>query len=183
MRDAGACSDLLWPKTISSFSAANFAITRPAMHNMIPRSSSTNKWLQSGMLLSPRRSFLHLSQFGSIPQKDSSSDRKYAVIIPITRLTVIIVTFLLNDTLLTHGPCRSGLQYVCPFCLVQACLSTFPLPTPVGSQANIWNREQHYRNRDFSMYWYVQVRTGTYRYRMYNSTDQYIPVCTKYVPE
>ncbi len=30
------------------------------MHKMIPRSSSTNKWLQSGMLLSPRRSFLHL---------------------------------------------------------------------------------------------------------------------------
>jgi hypothetical protein len=44
-----ACSDLLWPKTISSFSAANFAITRPAMHKMIPRSSRTYKWLQSGM--------------------------------------------------------------------------------------------------------------------------------------
>ncbi len=27
-------------------SAANFAITLPAMHKMIPRSSSTNKWFQ-----------------------------------------------------------------------------------------------------------------------------------------
>ncbi len=39
---------------------ANFAITRSAMHKMIPRSSSTNKWLQSGLLLSLRQSFLHL---------------------------------------------------------------------------------------------------------------------------
>ncbi len=55
---------------------------------------------------------------------------------------------------------------------------------------HIWNREQHYRNRVFSTYWFV---TGTYQYvpvrtqykvvqEIYNSTDQYIPVRTEYVP-
>ena len=68
-------------------------------------------------------------------QKDSSRDRKYAVT-PITRVTVIIVTFLPNDTLLARGPCRPGSPYVRPFGPVQACSSTVPHPTPVGSQAN-----------------------------------------------
>jgi hypothetical protein len=44
------------------FAIRDAVVTAPqlsaAMHKMIPRSSSTNKYLQSGMRLSPRRSFL-----------------------------------------------------------------------------------------------------------------------------
>jgi hypothetical protein len=42
----------------------------------------------------------------------------------------------------------------------------------------------HYRNRVFSMYQYLLVRTE-YRpvQKMYIGTDQYIPVHTEYVPK
>jgi hypothetical protein len=81
---------------------------------------------------------------GRIPhwQKDSSRDREYAVT-PITRVTMIIVTFLPNDTLLARRPCRPGSPYVRPGPFGPGLLVdrdswavTVPHPTPVGSPAN-----------------------------------------------
>ncbi len=59
-----------------------------------------------------------------------------------------------------------------------------PRPGQPGTTTGIWNRDMHYRNRVFSTYQYVQVRTN-YRQvqKMYIGTDQYIPVRTEYVPK
>ena len=69
------------------------------------------------------------------PSKDPSRDRECAVI-PIIRVTVIIVTFRPNDTLLARGPCRPGSPYVRAFNPARpTSLTPFqsgPKPTAVG---------------------------------------------------
>jgi hypothetical protein len=74
-------------------------------------------------------------KLGRVTKKDSGRDRKYAVL-PITRVTVINVTFRPNDTLLARGPRWPGSPYVRAINPVQPCSSNVPHPTPVGSQAN-----------------------------------------------
>ena len=76
-------------------------------------------------------------KLGRVTKMGSGSGQKYAAI-PITRVTVINVTFLPgpNDTLLARGPRWPGSPYVRAINQVQPCSSNVPHPTPVGSQAH-----------------------------------------------
>ncbi len=72
-------------------------------------------------------------KLGRVTKKDSGRDRKYAVL-PITRVTVINVTFLPNDTLLARDPRWPGSPYVRALNPVQPCSSNVPHSSRVPSQ-------------------------------------------------